>query len=72
MNVVLDIDCILEEAPASLILKPMKAVMMLEDEARIKALLDSEVLFKAWLIARMERFEHMQKVFSPQMFKGKD
>ena len=36
MNVALDIDCISEEALAPLILKLMKAVMMLDGEARIK------------------------------------
>jgi len=72
MNVTLDIDRILEEAPASLILKPMKAIMMFDDDARMKANLDPDVLFKARLLARMENFKYVQKVYFSQMFQSED
>jgi hypothetical protein len=63
MNVALDIDCISEESPAPLILKPMKAVMMFVGEARMKANLDTYVPSKTWLLARMEKFERRQKIY---------
>jgi hypothetical protein len=72
MNVALDIDCISEEAPAPLILKPMKAVMMFDSEAFMKANLDTYAPSKAWLLARMERFERIQKIYFSQMFQGED
>ena len=72
MNIAFDIDSIFEEAPVSLTLKPMKAVMMFDKEARMKANLISDVLFKNWLLARMERFKHIQKVYFSQMFQDED
>ena len=72
MNVALNVDCILEEAPAPLIMKPMKAVMMFDGAVRMKANLGTYVSSKSWLLARMQEFERVQKVYFSQMFQGED
>ena len=55
-----------------MILKSMKAVMMFDGKARMKANLDPDVLFKARLLARMENFKYVQKVYFSQMFQSED
>ena len=75
MKVIFDNDCTFKEALASLIfsdVKPMKALVILEAEARMKFNLDLDVLFKNWMLAGLESFEYMQKVFFSQLGQGKD
>jgi hypothetical protein len=38
----------------------------------LKTNLDPDVLSKTWLLARMEKFERIQKVYFSQMFQGED
>ena len=46
--------------------------MMLKVEARMRGNLDLDVLFKTMILARLESFECIQKVFISQLGQGKD
>ncbi len=76
MKISIDIDCTPEEARSFLglpDLAPMQQAVMqrLQDEMLEKmGGLDPETMFKAWMPARMEGLEALQKSFWAQMTGG--
>ena len=76
MKVKIDIDCTPQEARAFIGLpniEPMQKALLAEMQERMRAALvamDPEAMFKVWLPAGVQGWEHFQKMFWSQLSGG--